>query len=537
MLRRVYLPLFVFCFLVSLASAQVVYDARIGYHEILTPAPADYPVINGPKIYGARPGKKFIYRIPCQGKRPIEFKVEELPAGLTLDTEAGIIYGISPAEAGEYNMTFVAQNQVGQATRSFKLVIGDKLALTPLTGWNSWGGHMVAVSDRIIRRAADIFVQRGLADVGFQYIGIDDCWTIDTSDKINMVIDGKPSERRFDGLDYRQLLEGTRDARGDILTNDRFPDMKALTDYVHGYGLKMGIYSSPGELTCQKYPGSRHHEKQDASRYAAWGFDLLKYDQCGPGSALLRKKRKENPDYKYADFWKPMADYLQMQDRDIVYNLCQYGWDDPWTWAPAIDIQTWRTGGDLNHHVEEYFEQGVRLATTLRQYSKPGQWSDPDFMYLGKIRDFKDKTAPSKAIPLSTNQQYQYVTLWSVIAAPFFLSCDIEAIDDFTVGLMANAGVVNINQDELGYVGRVIRDENDQVVIVKQLADGARAVAIFNTNPKEEALVHLDWDELGHCCEQEVYDVWRGKDLGMQKVGMTVRLSPNGVAYFIVREV
>ena len=136
------------------------------------------PVINGPKIYGARPGKKFVYRIPCQGQRPITFKVEGLCKGLTLDAEKGIITGVVPAEKGEYKMRFIARNTKGQVQRDFALVVGDKLALTPPTGWNSWGGHMVAISDEIMRKTADLFENKGLADVGYQYIGIDDCWMI-----------------------------------------------------------------------------------------------------------------------------------------------------------------------------------------------------------------------------------------------------------------------------------------------------------------------------------------------------------------------
>lgn len=518
------------------AFAQIPYDARIGKKEVLTPKPAVAPQINGPKIYGARPGKKFIYRIPCQGERPIHFKVKGLTKGLKLDAEKGIITGVVPAKKGDYKMSFIAKNKHGELKRDFKLVVGEKLALTPPTGWNSWGGHMVGISDEIMRKTADVFENKGLADVGYQYVAIDDCWMIDVSQKVNPLIQKQKNDEKFFGLNYKPILAGGRDAEGNILPNERFPDMKAMTDYIHAYGLKTGLYSSPSELTCQKYIGSRNHEKQDAEQYAKWGFDLLKYDQCGAGTAFLREMRAKNPDYKYSEYWKPMSDYLMAQDRDILYNLCQYGWEDPWKWAPEIGIPTWRSGGDLNHHIDDYFKQALRLATELRDYSKPGQWNDPDFMYLHKIRDYRNKTAPSFEIHLNTNQRYQYVTLWSVIAAPFFFSCDMNEIDDFTISLLANAAVMNINQDELGHVAEVIRNKDNEVVMVKKLADGSRAVAVFNTNDKEETVIHIDWDEFGKCCEQTVYDVWRGKDLGVQKVGMSVKLSPNGVGYFIVKE-
>ncbi len=351
----------------SLLSAQNPYDARIAPKEVLTPAPAPTPKINGPKIYGVRPGKKFIFRIPCQGKRPISFDAHGLPEGLVLDKTTGVITGVAPGKIGDYKIEFTAKNSVGNTSREFKLVVGDKIALTPPTGWNSWGGHMVGITDEIMRKTADVFIKEGLADVGFQYISIDDCWMRPVGNRLEtQPMNGND---RFDGVDWNVVLEGTRDQERNILPNDKFPDMKAMTDCIHSFGLKVGIYSSPGELTCQKYAGSRFHEKQDAEQYAKWGFDLLKYDQCATGTYYLKKKREENPDYRYSEYWNPMAGYLHEQDRDILMNLCQYGWEDPWKWAPGLGISTWRTGGDLNHHVDTYFEQALKLASELREYS------------------------------------------------------------------------------------------------------------------------------------------------------------------------
>jgi len=519
-----------------LAAPLEVYDARIGNREILTPLPAAAPRINGPKVYGARPGRLFLYRIPTQGQRPIQFAARSLPAGFKLDAVSGIITGKTPAKRGTYEVTFTAHNKHGTAERLFRLVIGDQIALTPPTGWNSWGGHMVNVSDAVMRKAADVFITRGLADVGFQYVCIDDCWMRLT----RAMYDARSARVRQKHAAYDYEATGTigpiRDQYGNILPNGKFPDMTALCAYIHSKGLKAGIYCSPGIRTCQSWAGSYGHERADADQFARWGFDLLKYDQCSGGIALNQLKQRV-PGYQTKDFWKPMSDYLRVQDRDILYNLCQYGRDEPWTWAPSIAIQTWRIGGDLNHHVDHYFQNALRIATELRQYSKPGQWNDPDFMYIHRIKDVSKMGEPSVEIPLTTNQRYQYVTLWSIISAPFFFSCDIENIDDFTVRLLANADVLNINQDALGHVAEVVRnDDTRETVMLKRLADGSKALAIFNRGGDKESVIEVGWGEIGVCCEADVYDVWRQKNMGVHKGGLSVRLSPNGVGLFIVRD-
>lgn len=510
------------------------YDARIREKEVLTPAPALAPRINGPTIYGARPGKQFLYRIPTQGERPMQFSVQGLPDGLSLNPAEGIITGRTPHAPGTHAMTFVAQNAHGKTGQIFKLVVGEKLALTPPTGWNSWGGQMVNVDDTTVRKAADLFVQRGLADAGFQYIGIDDCWMrltqsmYDSRDK-NVV-------KKHASYDYHQTgtIGPIRDESGNILPNGKFPDMKALTDYIHSKGLKAGIYSTPGIRTCQGWAGSYGHEQADADQYAQWGFDLLKYDQCSGGVPLKRFKQ-ETPGFQTKDFWQPMSRFLRVQDRDIFYNLCQYGLDDPWTWAPAIGIQTWRTGGDLNHHVDHYFINGLRIATELRQFNKPGQWNDPDFLYIHRIRDVRRMGEPSEEIPLTTNQRYQYVTLWAIICAPFFFSCDIEHIDEFTIRLLSNAGVMAITQDELGHTAEVIRhDDKAETVMLKKLADGSRALAIFNRQATAEAVLTVNWPEIGLAGSPKVVDVWRQKNLGPMGSGISVQLSPHGVGLFLV---
>ena len=508
------------------------YDARTDNMEILTPLPGKAPRINGPRVYGVRPGKKFIYRIPCQGERPMMFGVKGLPDGLVLDTENGIFTGVVPEGRGDYAMTFNASNSHGSDSRSFTLTVGEKLALTPPTGWNHWGGHLTNVSAEIIMDAADLFNEKGLADVGFQYISIDDCWMRMSKTAYEEIMDSEKGEwyrSRHKEMDYEAVVGNTRDHDGNILSNSNFPDMKALADYIHSYGLKAGIYSGPGELTCQHMEASVGHELQDAEQYSRWGYDLLKYDQCSAGT-ILRERREYSPEYHQRELWKPMALFARVQDRDILFNLCQYGLQEPWTWAPELGIQSWRIGGDLNNHVDTYFKQALWIATDLREYSKPGQWNDPDFIYIDQLGNHMDQFAPSKPSVLSSNQRYQYVTLWSVICAPFFFSCDIHKIDDFTLGLLTNADVLNINQDELGHVAEVIRDKDNETVMVKNLADGSKVLALFNRSDVEELVIHVDWREIGEVETMEVYDLWRQQPAGNRKEGISVRLSPDGVA-------
>ena len=290
---------------------------------ILTPVPAATPRINGAKIFGVRPGHPFLFTIPATGQRPMEFAVENLPAGLKVEPQTGQITG-SLKDRGEYAVTFHAKNALGEAKRAFKIVCGDTLALTPHMGWNSWYIWTDRVTDKIMREAADAMVANGMINHGYMYVNVDDCWAVHR----------KSADRTYGGQ--------PRDAQGNVNPNRRFPDMKALTDYIHGKGLKAGLYTSPGPSTCGDCVGAYEHEEQDSRQFAAWGFDFLKYDWCSYGGIA------PHPDL--AALQKPyrkMGDILKKLDRDMVLNFCQYGMGNVWRWGREADGHSWRTAGDL----------------------------------------------------------------------------------------------------------------------------------------------------------------------------------------------
>ena len=292
--------------------------------EMRTPKAAPAPQINGPKVYGARPGHPFLYRIPCTGTRPIHFAVKGLPTSLKVDETTGIISGVTPEGAGDYPVMLVATNSLGTVSRGFTIVVGDELGLTPQMGWNDWYSYYEHPTDTDIREAADAMVASGMADYGYQFVDIDDAWA------------KKP------GSTDPELAGPVRDADGAILPNARFPDMSKLTEYIHSLGLKAGIYSGPGPLTCAKFEASYGHEDLDASQFSKWGFDLLKYDWCSYGTVVKGRSLSE-----LEEPYIKMGSLLKKQDRDMVLNMCQYGMGDVWKWGRAVGGGSWRTTGDL----------------------------------------------------------------------------------------------------------------------------------------------------------------------------------------------
>ena len=455
---------------------------------ILTPKPGPEPKVNGAKVYGVRPGRPFLFRIPTTGERPISFQVEGLPEGLKLDRKKGILSGASPKEKGEYKMRFIAENRHGQDQREFCLKVGNTLALTPPMGWNHWYAHYNRVTDAMMREAADVMVESGMADVGYQYVNIDDCW-------MNAPKHGDP--KRVGPL---------RDEEGNILPNAHFPDMKALTDYVHSKGLKAGLYTSPGPFTCAGFSGSYQHEEQDARQFAAWGFDFLKYDWCSYGRIA---KDKSIPELK-----KPyikMGSILKRLDRDIVLNLCQYGMGEVWTWGEEVGGHCWRTAGDLGFELTGYHRVARRNAE-FHPNAHPGSWNDPDYLLIGHVGEARGMGEP-KPCPLTPNEQYSYMSLWCLMASPLFYSGDMSRLDEFTCNVLCNPEVIGINQDPLGKQGFPAAKAEEAEVWKKELEDGSIAVGLFNL-AEIETEVLARWEDLGLQGSHTVRDLWRQRDLG-----------------------
>lgn len=489
---------------------------------ILTPKPSDKPKINSAKVFGVRPGSPFQYMIAATGDRPMTFMANGLPAGLTLDSETGIITG-KLTKTGTYIVTLGAKNAKGSAEKQLKIVCGDKIALTPPMGWNSWNCFAGEVSADKVKRAADAMVKSGLINHGWTYINIDDFW-----------------ENHRDSKD--STLRGKlRDEQGNIVPNIRFGDMKALADYVHNLGLKIGLYSSPGPWTCGGCAGSYGHEKQDAESYANWGFDYLKYDWCSYGNVI--NGLPDNDPYKVSSLsyhgggelntaMKPfqlMGEHLLSQPRDIVYSLCQYGMSDVWKWGGTVGGNCWRTTNDIT----DTWVSMKNIALDQDKsapYAKPGNWNDPDMLVVGHVG--WGNPHPSKLKP---DEQYLHISLWSLFAAPLLIGCDMEKLDDFTLNLLTNDEVIEINQDPLGKQATCLHSDGDFRVYVKELEDGSRAVGFCNFGLEKVEISYKDFDILGLKGQFTVRDLWRQKEIttiNTQKDQLALKVPVHGVVLY-----
>ena len=359
------------------------------------------------------------------------------------------------------------------------------LAATPPMGWNSWNHFAGRVTDQDVRNAADAIVSTGMRDAGYIYVNIDDTW------------------------------QGERDAQGNIQSNAKFPDMKALADYVHSKGLKIGIYSSPGPLTCGRYAGSYGHEQQDAATYAKWGFDYLKYDMCSFGP-IVRQESNGDPQKAQQIIqaaYDKMHRALVATGRPIVFSLCQYGVDKPWEWAPALGGNLWRTTGDINATYDRMTLIGFSQAG-LSKYAGPGHWNDPDMLEVGNGR-------------LTPDENITHMSLWVLLAAPLLAGNDLSQMTPATLAILTNKEAIAIDQDPLGVQGDRVSEVGPVEIWSKRLQNGDVAVGLFNRNGNELPIT-LPLSEVGFPNGAKARDIWQAKDLGTLQGNYTVEVPSHG---------
>lgn len=489
----------------------------------LTPPESPYPKINGAKVFGVRPGSPLFFQPAVSGERPMRFAAEGLPAGATLNTTTGMIVG-KLTERGEYPVKITATNAKGSATGTIKIIVGDKIALTPPMGWNSWYCFSEGVTDADVRAMAKAMDDSGLVNYGWSYVNIDDCWQ---------------GEKR--------------DASGAITANEKFPDMSALTGYIHGLGLKAGIYSTPwmgsyagfiggsspdetreyetalppakrlqrGQVF-GRYPGTQSRGlgkvgpvwlfDRDMKRIAAWNFDFIKVDWL-PIDIPTTKR---------------VSEAVRTSGRDIVLSLSNAA-----TLAWAADYgkyaELWRTSGDIHDAWSSVAGIGFDRNPAWAAYSRPGNWNDPDMLQVGAI-GVPNRANEGHPTHLTPNEQYAQVSLWAIQAAPFIVSCDLRKLDDFTLGLLTNPEVIAVDQDALGVAGKKIEITKDFTAFVKPLEDGSFAVALFNRAGAGADLA-VSLGQLGLSGKFAVRDLWRCADEGETSEKLSARVGRHGVKF------
>jgi alpha-galactosidase len=347
-----------------------------------------------------------------------------------------------------------------------------QLAQTPPMGWNSWNFFHEQVTDKDIRNAADAMVASGMKDAGYEYVNIDDTW------------------------------EGERDANGVLHSNKKFPDMKALADYVHSKGLKLGIYSSPGPKTCAGFEASLDHESQDAQTYAAWGIDYLKYDQCsfdkvqsrlapGDPAAQLRILRAA---------LAKMSEALKATGRPIVYSLSIGGENAPWEWGPSVGLNLWRDTQDISANWDRIYTI-LNLQAGLAHFAGPGHWNDPDMLEVGNGK-------------LTLAENRSHFSMWAILAAPLIAGNDLSKMTPEVKAILTNRDVIAIDQDKLGQEGTRIYSDGEREVWARHLTGGALAIAVLNPGSNQFVFpFHLNMAKLGLAGPQTARNLWTGESI------------------------
>ncbi len=485
-----------------------------GEKYILTPTSTKTPRINSTKIFGVTPGNPFLYTIVATGERPMQFSAGPLPEGLQLDPKTGILTG-KINQAGIYLTTLRAKNALGNATKQLKIVVGDTFALTPPIGWNGWNSWAKNIDGEKVIASANAMVKMGLSNHGWTYINIDDTWEGQRGGK-------------FNGLQ----------------PNEKFPKFREMIDYIHSLGLKLGVYSTPwistyagfagasSDFVKGDYPDSikpnkrayRHigkyrFEKEDALQMAEWGVDYLKYDWRIDLNSAER-----------------MSEALKKSGRDILFSLSNSA---PIALAKdwARVSNAWRTGPDIRDSWLSLYTS-VFTIDKWAPFAIPGHWNDPDMLILGNVTTGTD-LHPTRLTP---DEQYSHVTIFSLLAAPLLIGCPIEQLDEFTLNLLTNDEVIEVDQDPLGKPARLVADENGVQIWVKPLEDGSYAVGLFYTadyGQTPQSYFHwgtetnknflFDFDKAGLKGKYKIRDIWRQKDLGTFDGSFKTEIRHHGV--------
>jgi alpha-galactosidase len=490
--------------------AGEVYEPEAPEPYILTPKASAAPRINGAKVFGVRPGSPFVFTIPATGEHPMSFGAEGLPEGLGLDGKTGRITG-RVDKAGTYVVKLKAVNSLGEGRRELRIVVGERISLTPPMGWNSWNCWGKSVTAEKVLASARGMADSGLINHGWTYVNIDDMWQGSRGGKFNGI-------------------EG----------NEKFADMQGLCDAVHALGLKIGVYSTPWVTSyggC--VGGSSDHEDgswdpnvegkdgnrfgkysfitNDARQWAAWGVDYVKYD------------------------WKPndvphveeIAGALRACGRDIIFSMSNAApFEKVRSFAKSAN--SWRTTGDIKdawttHPKTPRKAQGVADFMDghdkWRPYAGPGHWNDPDMLVVGKVGWGPELHASQ----LTPDEQYTHISLWCLWSAPLLLGCPLDDLDAFTLGLLTNDEVLGVNQDALGIQAGLIRRSGEVEVWGKDMEDGSKAVGLFNRNADESRVVSVSWSEVGIGGRKNVRDLWRQRDIGEYEKEFSAKVRPHGV--------
>ncbi|MGD0655029.1 MAG: putative Ig domain-containing protein [Thermoguttaceae bacterium] len=468
----------VICLICMAASMVALHASAPGTassdaQEIRTPAAPATPRVNGPTVFGVRPGSPVLYKIPATGNGTLTYSVDNLPAGLSVNSSTGEITG-TLTTAGDYAMTLRATNSLGTNTKQFRLEVGNTINLTPAMGWNSWNAYGTTVSADLIQTAANAMVSSGLINYGWSYVNIDDGW------------------------------QGTRGGTYNAIQgNSKFSDMPGLVNTIHSLNLKAGIYSSPwvttyggniGESTGGSggYTiGTTHYETNDVNQWTAWGFDYLKYDWYQNQVAETQR----------------MTNALNASSRDIVYSLSNT--------APFAKVgqlsqlsNSWRITCDITDNWTSVRNIGFGQ-DAWAQYSSPGHHNDLDMLVVGYVGWGSSQHSTN----LTYNEQYTHITLWSLLSAPLMLGCDLTKLDAFTLNLLTNDEVLAVDQDALCKQATCVSKVGNLLVYVKDLENGSKAVGLFNIGDSA-ASVTANWSDLGITGSQLVRDLWRQVDEG-----------------------